>query len=74
MSKPATKENIEVALDAARNAEGSTLLVLVSPRQAHQLYLAIKIADTLAANDPESINEFAALMSVYKTLKRETQS
>lgn len=59
---------IEEALAAARDADGNTVLVLVSPVQAHRLWLAMQIADMVAGNDPEDINAFGAAVSVYKKL------
>ncbi len=38
-------EGLIGALDAARAATGNTLLVLVSPRQAERLLLALRMAD-----------------------------
>ena len=60
---------IEEALKAAKDAPGNTLLVVVSQRQAHRLWLAMQIADMVANNDPEDINAFGAAVSVYKELK-----
>lgn len=40
------------ALEAAKNAQGDTLLMLVSPRQAERLFLALKTADAMVSEQP----------------------
>lgn len=55
----ASRVTLEQGLEAARTAEGNTVLVLVSPRQAERLYLAIKLADKLVAGDLEGCTMLA---------------
>lgn len=52
---------VDEALEVARNATGATLLVLVGPKQAERLYLALQIAEKL-------VNDMTA--SVYEELVR----
>lgn len=58
MSNPKSV-TLDDALDAARKAKGSTVLALVSPRQAERLYLALVIAD-LVIRGATIPNEIAA--------------
>ena len=59
--------SIEEGLEAARNAPGPTLLVVVSPRQAELLLLAIQITDCFLNGSDRGI----ALMARYSELKQE---
>ncbi len=64
MSK-AVRSQLEDALEAAKNAKGNTLFVLVSPRQAERLYLAIKMADAWLSED---FAEYLLYIGRYKEL------
>ena len=57
--------SLEDGLEAAKNASGNTLLVLVSPRQAERLLVALQLADKLIAND---LNGCTALAVRYEEL------
>jgi len=65
---------LEEALDAARNATGDTLLVLVNPRQAERLRVALQIAEKMLsrATDPLRIKilEVQILVERYEELSR----
>lgn len=50
---------IEEGLEAAKAANGDTLLVIVSPRQAERLLLALQLADKLVAGDLEGCTALA---------------
>jgi hypothetical protein len=61
--------NIKDALDQARASIDDTVLVLVSPRQAERLYLAMKIADSKVFGDIfPSFVEYNAAVDRYREL------
>lgn len=69
---PEVDQAIEQALEAARTATGNTLLVLVSPRQAERLHVAMKIAEEMIKFDSEwgLTDEALSLIGRYGELSK----
>lgn len=59
---------LDDAIDAARKAPGNTVLTIVSPRQAERLYLALAIADGLAASDTSALPKLHEAIERYRKL------
>lgn len=62
------KMSLEQALEEARIAKGNTVLVLVSPKQAERLHLAMLLADQLVGEIAAPEDLFKQWVVRYKAL------